>query len=199
LISTEIASFRKTINDDFEIVKLLKQAGFTAYDFSMSNAQFALEFLKDDSCYDFAKKLRKFADDIGIVCNQTHAPFPTLKRDDEWNKTMLSALKRSIKVSSILGAKICVVHPGNLFSIEENTALYRELLPIAKECNINKNLTWHISRHTFATLALTKGMSIESVSKILGHTNINTTQIYAKIINEKLTQEFEVIDKKLRL
>ena len=75
----------------------------------------------------------------------------------------------------------------------------RVLKDIAKECNISKNLTWHIARHTFATLALTKGMSIESVSKILGHTNINTTQIYAKIINEKLTQEFEVIDKKLRL
>ncbi len=75
----------------------------------------------------------------------------------------------------------------------------RVLKDIAKECNISKNLTWHIARHTFATLALTKGMSIESVSKILGHTNINTTQIYAKIINEKLTHEFNIIDKKMRL
>lgn len=198
LISTEIASFRKTINDDFEIVKLLKQAGFTAYDFSMSNAQFALEFLKDDSCYDFAKKLRKFADDIGIVCNQTHAPFPTLKRDDEWNKTMLSALKRSIKVSSILGAKICVVHPGNLFSIEENTALYRELLPIAKECNIKiatENMwDWDREKNTFAPAANSNHVSfkaqMDELNKLdkdvfvalvdIGHcelTNLNTSAV----------------------
>ena len=111
LISTEIHSFRKVINDDFKLVKMLKEVGFTAFDFSMANAAFALEFLKDDSCYDFARKLRAYADELGIACNQSHAPFPTLKEDDEWNRVMFEAVKRSIKVSQILGAKICVVHP----------------------------------------------------------------------------------------
>ena len=44
-----------------------------------------------------------------------------------------------------------------------------------------KKVTSHLARHTFATLALTKGVSIESVSKILGYTNIQTTQIYVRI------------------
>ncbi len=154
LISTEIGSFRKIVNDDFEIVKMLKQAGFTAYDFSMGNAEYAKGFLKDDSCFEHAKKLRAYADEIGIVCNQSHAPFPTLKKDDEWNKTMLSALKRSIKFSGILGAKICVIHPGNSSSIEENTALYKELLPVAKECGVKiatENMwNWDKEKNTFA-------------------------------------------------
>jgi integrase len=50
-------------------------------------------------------------------------------------------------------------------------------------CGLKKKLTFHLSRHTFATLTLTKGVSIESVSKMLGHTNIRTTQVYARITN----------------
>ena len=88
---------------------------------------------------------------------------------------------------------------GNIFPCVKYSKANRVLKAVAQECGINKNLTWHISRHTFATLALTKGMSIESVSKILGHTNINTTQIYAKIINEKLTNEFQIMEQKLML
>ena len=54
-----------------------------------------------------------------------------------------------------------------------------------KECGITKKISFHCSRHGFATLTLSKGMPIESVSRILGHTNIETTQIYAKITVQK--------------
>ena len=87
---------------------------------------------------------------------------------------------------------------NNIFPCIKYSKANRVLKAVAGESGINKNITWHMSRHTFATLALTKGMSIESVSKILGHTNINTTQIYAKIINEKLTHEFHIIEQKLK-
>ena len=63
------------------------------------------------------------------------------------------------------------------------------LKEIASLCSINKKLTTHCGRHTFGTIMLTKGVSIESVSKMLGHTNITTTQIYAKILNEKISVE----------
>ena len=63
------------------------------------------------------------------------------------------------------------------------------LKEIANLCGINKRLSTHVARHTFATVILTKGVSIESVSKILGHTNITTTQIYAKILNQKIYSE----------
>ena len=59
------------------------------------------------------------------------------------------------------------------------------------ECGIQKNIGIHCGRHTFAVLALSKGMPIESVSRILGHTNITTTQIYARITIEKLSEDFD--------
>jgi len=64
-----------------------------------------------------------------------------------------------------------------------------QLKRIAAQCNINKKMTSHLARHTFATLTLTKGVSIESVSKMLGHTSISTTEIYARITDNKIGNE----------
>lgn len=65
---------------------------------------------------------------------------------------------------------------------------------IAEKINLPFKLTFHSSRHTFATIALKRGMRIEYVSKILGHANINTTQVYAKIINKELDKAMEIMD-----
>lgn len=66
-----------------------------------------------------------------------------------------------------------------------------------KECGITKDISFHSSRHSFATLALSKGMPIESVSKILGHTNIVTTQKYAKVTTEKIDKDLTVFGNQL--
>lgn len=65
----------------------------------------------------------------------------------------------------------------------------RALKVIGNIADINANLTTYVARHTFATLALNKGVSLESVSKILGHTNIRTTMIYANVTNQKIEAE----------
>lgn len=65
---------------------------------------------------------------------------------------------------------------------------------IAKKVNLNKHISFHTSRHTFATSALRKGIRIEYVSKLLGHSNITETQIYAKIVNEELDKAMEVFN-----
>ena len=64
----------------------------------------------------------------------------------------------------------------------------KPLKKMIKECGVSKDISFHSSRHGFATLALSKGVPIESVSRVLGHTNITTTQKYAKITTEKLTK-----------
>ena len=58
----------------------------------------------------------------------------------------------------------------------------------AKLAEIDKHITFHTARHTFATLSLTYGVDLYTVSKMLGHKNINTTQVYAKIVNEKVNE-----------
>ena len=71
------------------------------------------------------------------------------------------------------------------------------LKEIADVCGIKKNLTFHLARHTFATTTtLSKGVPIETVSKMLGHTNIETTQIYARITNSKIGSDMQGLDKK---
>lgn len=69
-----------------------------------------------------------------------------------------------------------------------------DLKDIAKMAGINKKISFHTARHTFATRALQKGMRIEYVSKFLGHKDIRETQIYAKIINKELDKAIEIFN-----
>ena len=72
------------------------------------------------------------------------------------------------------------------------------LKEIADLCEINKELTFHIARHTFATtVTLTNGVPIESVSKMLGHKNLRTTQHYAKILDRKVSDDMKVLRTKI--
>lgn len=69
---------------------------------------------------------------------------------------------------------------------------------VAQYADINKNLTTHCARHTFAVFALNNGVSIEIVAKMLGHTNIRTTQIYAKVLNKEVEKGFDLLESKLK-
>ena len=68
-------------------------------------------------------------------------------------------------------------------------SICKPLKKMIKECGITKDISFHCARHGFATLALSKGMPIESVSRVLGHTNIVTTQLYAKITTQKIDHD----------
>ncbi|MEH6619230.1 site-specific integrase [Maribacter arcticus] len=79
---------------------------------------------------------------------------------------------------------------GTVFPKISNQKLNTYLKEIADVCGIEKNLTFHIARHTFATtVTLSNGMPIETVSKLLGHSKIATTQIYAKVIERKVSED----------
>ena len=80
---------------------------------------------------------------------------------------------------------------GKLFPMLTNQRTNSYLKEIADICGIKKDLTFHMAHHTFATMSLSKGVSMESVSKMLGHTNIKTTQIYAHITNKKIEHDME--------
>ena len=76
-------------------------------------------------------------------------------------------------------------------------SICKQLKKMIKECGITKDISFHCARHGFATLALSKGMPIESVSRVLGHTNIVTTQLYAKITTQKIDHDLTMFGDKL--
>jgi integrase len=85
----------------------------------------------------------------------------------------------------------------SLLPVPSNSKLNAYLKEVADICGINKHLTFHIARHTFATIVtLNNGVPIESVSKMLGHKSIKTTQIYAKILDRKVSEDMGLLRKK---
>lgn len=138
-ISTEIGSISELVGEH-KAVELCAKAGFDGWDFSM----FAMCQYRwpEDYCVDsghplrtdhylaFVRELKKIGLDNGIVCNQSHAPFPVDVPE------VRSYLKRAIECTAEVGAEICVIHPANNRSPEENAEMYLELLPFAKSCGV---------------------------------------------------------------
>lgn len=90
-----------------------------------------------------------------------------------------------------------VVNQEKLLPILSNQKMNSYLKEIADVCEINKELTFHIARHTFATtVTLSNGVPIESVSKMLGHKNLKTTQHYAKILDLKVSDDMKILKEK---
>lgn len=89
------------------------------------------------------------------------------------------------------------INKETLFPTISNQKLNSYLKEIADVCGISKNLTFHIARHTFATtVTLSNGVPIETVSKLLGHSKITTTQIYAKVIERKVSEDMEKLEQR---
>ncbi len=90
-----------------------------------------------------------------------------------------------------------VINEEKLLPILSNQKMNSYLKEIADVCGITKELTFHIARHTFATtITLSNGVPIESVSKMLGHKNIKTTQHYAKILDLKVSDDMKMLKDK---
>lgn len=86
-----------------------------------------------------------------------------------------------------------------IFNIPSNQKVNAYLKEVADLAEVDKNLTFHIARHTFATtVTLTNNVPIESVSKMLGHSSIKTTQIYAKVVEKKLESDMELVAAKYK-
>jgi site-specific recombinase XerD len=88
---------------------------------------------------------------------------------------------------------------GKLFPVKSNQKMNAYLKEIGTLCKFDKNLTMHLARHTFATtVTLSNGVPIETVSKMLGHTKLATTQIYAKVLEQKVSQDMSILMEKMQ-
>ncbi len=120
-----------------EILATLKDVGFEAYDFSMMVEKIRKDFIDAEDGVEKARALRNYADEIGIKCNQAHAPFPIAEKDnEELGIRMRGVTKRCIEIAAILGAKIIVMHPSIHFTAEENAEMYQAFEETAKKFDI---------------------------------------------------------------
>jgi site-specific recombinase XerD len=88
---------------------------------------------------------------------------------------------------------------GKLLPVMSNQRMNSYLKELADLCGITKELTFHCARHTFATtVTLTNGVPIETVSKMLGHKSLKTTQHYAKIVDKKVSEDMRALKEKYR-
>lgn len=87
---------------------------------------------------------------------------------------------------------------GTISSPISNQELNRNLKIIREVCNITKEMSFHLARHTFATtVTLKNGVPLETVSKMLGHTKLSTTQIYAEVDEEKIGDDMAGVESRL--
>lgn len=161
------------------------------------------------------RKTMQLIRDLYLFCCFTGLSFADLKNlkeehiqtffdDSEW--IMIDRQKTGVRLTiklldypkSIMEKYRGLCADGRIFPVPCYSDCRGILLRVAKRCGITKHLTWHMSRHTMATeICLTNGVPIETVSSILGHKNIKTTQIYAKITKEKLNKDMDKLSLQL--
>ncbi|QCX39875.1 site-specific integrase [Aureibaculum algae] len=118
-----------------------------------------------------------------------------------WIYTKREKTNETVKVP-ILPKALVIVEKYKVISKEKGSELLLPLYSnqktnsylkeIAKRCGIRKNITFHVARHTFATtVLLSNGVPIETVSKLLGHTKLSTTQIYARVLEHKISEDIQ--------
>jgi sugar phosphate isomerase/epimerase len=133
-----------------EAIRIIYEAGFDAFDLSLCEMTRHCEEVNPDNIFngddyiEQARALRRFADELGIVCNQAHAPFHSSTGNPETDKILYDLIVRSMEIASIVGAKIIVVHPKQhllygdnkeeLFKM--NVEFYNSLIPYCEKYNI---------------------------------------------------------------
>lgn len=151
------------------------------------------------SCYTglaYADVMRLTPKNVTLGIDGDYWIFTNRKKTDE--SVRIPILPKAFAIIEKYKTHPIVVNSGLLLPHFSNQKLNSYLKEIADVCSIEKNLTFHLARHTFATtITLTNGVPIETVSKLLGHSSIKTTQIYAKVVERKVSEDMSILKSKL--
>lgn len=128
---------------------------------------------------------------------------------NDWIFTNRQKTKSPVKVPLLAKAQELIYkyqnHPmtlvtETLFPVITNEKVNLYLKEIAEACGLKKNLTFHMARHTFATtVTLSNGVPIETVSKLLGHSKISSTQVYARVVERKISEDMQMLRDKMEV
>lgn len=151
------------------------------------------------SCYtglSYADVVKLVVSDVAIGIDGEQWIFTSRVKTDALSRIPLLPVAKSIIEKYRDHPKVQL--SGRLLPNMSNEKLNCYLKEITALCGFKKELTFHCARHTFATtVTLTNGVPIETVGKMLGHKNIRTTQIYAKILDSKVSEDMQNLKKKL--
>ncbi len=145
--------------------------------------------------YADVKKLKR--SEIGIGIDGEKWIFTSRQKTDDSSRIPL--LPVALEIMKQYADHPQCKYEDKVLPVLSNQKMNAYLKEIADTCGIAKNLTFHIARHTFATtVTLSYGVPIETVSKMLGHRNLKTTQHYAKILDRKISDDMTVLRNKLK-
>ena len=216
-----ISNFRKVVNRCIKNGWLARDPFFG---FKMTKKEVVPEFLTDDELMKIVNK--RFSSerltqvkDIFLFCCYTGLAFvdvAKLKSSEigigvdgkEWILTKRKKTNTQSRIPLLRIAKAIlskyqdcpgVQNQDKLLPVLSNQKYNEYLKEIATICGVHKNLTTHAARHTFATtVTLNNGVPIETVSKMLGHKSIKMTQIYAKILDRKVSEDMSMLEEKFK-
>jgi len=180
--------------------KEVERTALTEYELNtMSTKKFSIERLsivKDIflfSCYSGlayadVKKLKRSEIMIGVDGEK----WIFTKRQKTDISSRIPLLPVALEILNLYEEHPQCKYEDRVLPVLSNQKMNAYLKEIADVCGITKNLTYHIARHTFATtVTLSNGVPIETVSKMLGHRNLKTTQHYAKILDRKISEDMK--------
>ena len=140
----------------------------------------------------------------GDMCRLTKEDLEVAEDGELWIKTSRKKTQIAYEVPLldvplyILEKYRDIAPEGQLLPMYTNSELNSQLKKIAELCGIERRLVFHAGRHTYATeITLSQGVPLETVSKMLGHSRISTTQIYAKVTDEKIDTDTRNLDTKI--
>lgn len=168
--STEINSIEAIVGWE-RAIELVAEAGFDCWDFTLFKVgsydwqngkvkRLGHVLEERRTAIPFAEKLRKLGESYGIKCNQSHAPFPVVCKE------IRESLPLAIELTAVAGGDICIIHPDNCKTPEENAEMYFELLPVAHEFGVRiatENMwNWDNEKNTAAPAACSDGPNFKS-------------------------------------
>lgn len=161
-----------------------------------------LEYVKDlfiFSCYTgicYIDAMNLTPDDIVLGLDGDY--WISISRQKTHQKSKVPLLPKAREIIDSYQGNPRAKFRGKVFPLISNQKVNAYLKEIAIICEVDQNLTFHLARHTFATtITLSNGVPIETVSKMLGHTRITTTQIYAKVVEKKVSEDMKKLKRKL--
>ena len=140
----------------------------------------------------------------GDMCRLTTANLETSENGTVWVKAAREKTGVSFEIPlldlprHIINKYRDIMPDGRLLPMYGNSELNKELKLLATVCGIDRKLTFHVSRHTYATeITLSHGVPMETASRMLGHSRVDTTQIYAQVTDNKIDADTQALDERI--